>query len=127
MNNIQKQSPWGLWWLTIITLSIYYFVWYHRVNRELFAATGTPAEANGAWWSQLIPIYNLVGLSKTAKRVNAAHTRVGSPTRVSPVMTWLWAPSWFASHTRYIQRRMNVLHDIQAATASAQRSESTAA
>lgn len=111
---IRKQGAWGLWWLTIITLSVYYFIWYHRINRELAAALDAPVPANGAWWSQIIPFYNLYGLSKTAKRVNAAHERVGSPTRISPVMTWLWSAIWFGSHVRYVQRRMNILHDIQA-------------
>ena len=115
---IRKQGPWGLWWLTIITLGIYYLVWYQRVNRELFAATSTTPAADGQWWSQIIPFYGLVGLSRTAKRVNAAHSAVGSPTRVSPVMTWLWAPLWFGSQTRYVQRRMNILHDVQASAAA---------
>lgn len=113
---IRKQGPWGLWWLTVLTLGIYYFVWYQRINSELAAVLGEAVPANGRWWSQLIPFYNLVGLSKTAKRVNAAHAHVGSPTRVSPVMTWLWSGLWFASTTRYVQRRVNVLHDIHAAT-----------
>lgn len=116
--DIRKQGAWGLWWLTIITFSVYYYIWYHRINRDLFSVTGAAAEGNGAWWSQIIPFYNLYALSKTAKRVNAAHAQVGSPTRISPVMTWLWAPAWFGSHTRYVQRRMNILHDVQASAAS---------
>lgn len=112
---IRKQGAWGLWWLTIITFSIYYFVWYGRINRELSSVIGEPVASDGAWWSQIIPFYNLVALSRTAKRVNAAHARLGSPTRISPVVTWLWSGIWFASTTRYVQRRLNTLHDVQAA------------
>jgi hypothetical protein len=112
---VRKQGPWGLWWLTGLTLTVYYFVWYARINRELATVLKTDVPGNGAWWSQLIPIYNLVGLAKTAGRVNAAHAAVGSPTRVSSFTTWFWAPCWFGSQTRYLQRRINILHDIIAA------------
>lgn len=109
---IRKQSPWGLWWLTVITLTVYYFIWYNRVNKELAAYLGIRPGAKGAWWSQLIPFFNFVGLSRTAKRVNAAHIKAGSSTRIGPFTTWFWAPAWFGSHTRYVQRRVNILHDL---------------
>ena len=114
---IRKQGAWGLWWLVIVTLGIYYYVWYHRVNQELSAVLRTPTPANGQWWNQLIPIWNLVGLGATAKRLNAAHALVGSPTRVSVFVTWFWAPGWFVSQTRYLQRRINILHDVLASHA----------
>ncbi|MBM4713665.1 hypothetical protein GS551_22845 [Rhodococcus hoagii] len=110
--SIRKQGAWGLWWLTVVTLGIYYFVWYDRIGRELAAATGEERAGWTRWWSQIIPVYGLIGLSRTAKRLNRAHEAVGSPVRVSPVMTWLWSGIWFASTTRYIQRRVNMLADI---------------
>lgn len=111
---IRKQGAWGLWWLTMITFGIYYLVWYDRINGELAAFMGSEREGWTRWWAQIIPFYGLVGLSRTAKRLNQAHGMVNSPVTVSPVMTWLWAPAWFASHTRYLQRRINTLSDIQA-------------
>jgi hypothetical protein len=112
---IRKQGAWGLWWLVGITFGIYYFVWYDRINRELSSVTNTPVPSDGMWWSQLIPFYNMVGLAKTAGRLNAAHAAVGSPTRVGSFTTWFLAPAWFTSQTRYLQRRINILHDIVAA------------
>jgi hypothetical protein len=111
---VTKQGAWGLWWLCGLTFGIYYLVWYQRINKELSAVLGREHTGDGQWWSQFIPIYGLIGLARTAGRLNAAHTLVGSPTRVSPVTTWLWAPLWFSSQTRYLQRRINILHDIQA-------------
>ena|SRR5690625_52913 len=111
---IRKQGPWSLWWLVLITLGIYYLVWYHRVNRELAALSGQPMATDGNWFSQIIPIYGIIGLHKTAQRVNDAHTSFKSSTRISPVVTWLIAPAWFGSHTRYVQRRMNTLREIVA-------------
>jgi len=118
MSAIRKQGAWGLWWLTVITFGIYYMVWYDRIGGELAATAGVSREAWTRWWSQLVPIYGLIGLSRTAKRLNQAHTQVGSSTRVSPVVTWLWAPIWFGSHTRYLQRRINILVDIHSSHAT---------
>jgi hypothetical protein len=115
---VRKQGAWGLWWLCVITFGIYYFVWYHRINRELCALLGTAQPGDGQWWCQLIPIYAWIGLARTAKRVNAAHASVGSPTRVGVFTTWFWAPAWFASQTRYLQRRVNILHDVHASRAA---------
>lgn len=112
--DIRKQGAWGLWWLCAITLGIYYLVWFDRINKELAAFTGNQRAAWTRWWSQLIPIYGLIALHRTAKRLNEAHARIGSPTRVSPFVTWFWAAGWFASHTRYLQRRINILSDVQA-------------
>jgi signal transduction histidine kinase len=111
---VRKQGAWGLWWLCVITLGIYYYVWYHRINKELASVSRAAVPANGNWWNQLIPIWNLVGLGATAKRLNAAHAGIGSPTRVGLFVTWFWGPLWFASQTRYLQRRLNILHDVLA-------------
>jgi hypothetical protein len=115
---IRKQGAWGLWWLVVITAGIYYYVWYARINRELAAVQRTQVPSDGRWWSQLIPIYGLIGLARTAKRLNAAHAAFGSPTRVGVFTTWFWAALWFSSHTRYLQRRINILHDVLAARAT---------
>ncbi|WP_261561762.1 hypothetical protein [Frankia tisae] len=51
----RKQGAWGLWWLCVITFSIYYFIWYARINSELSAILGQPRRANSQWWNQIIP------------------------------------------------------------------------
>ena len=112
---VRKQGPWGLWWLIGLTLGIYYFVWYNRINKELSSVLAQPVPSDGTWWSQLIPIYGIIGLARTAGRLNDAHARLGSPTRVGVFMTWFLAPIWFGSHSRYLQRRINILHDVLAA------------
>ncbi|MDQ1746038.1 MAG: hypothetical protein QOD07_301 [Frankiaceae bacterium] len=112
---VRKQGAWGLWWLVGLTCGVYYYIWYSRVNRELARVLGIAVPSDGQWWCQLIPVYNLIGLARTAKRLNEAHARVGSPTRVGVFVTWFWAPPWFGSQTRYLQRRMNILHDVLAA------------
>jgi len=46
---VRKRGVWGLWWLTGLTIGVYYFVWYHRINGELAAVQGIPVPANGKW------------------------------------------------------------------------------
>lgn len=116
---IQKRSPWGGWWLILITLGIYYFVWYHKINAELAVTTGKPQNGWAQWWSQIIPIYGLVGLHHTAKRLGEAIQSHGSGDRVSPAIAWFWAPIWFGSQQRYLQRRMNLLGSLAASRATA--------
>ncbi len=109
----RKQGAWGLWWLCVITFGIYYLVWFDRVAAEMAEATSSPRDGMTKWWSQIIPIYGLIALSRTAKQLNQAHASLGSTVRVSPVVTWLWSAIWFASTPRYLQRRVNILADIQ--------------
>jgi hypothetical protein len=112
---VRKQGPWGLWWLVGITAGVYYVIWYARINRELSAVLGIEVPSDGQWWAVFVPVFNLIGLARTATRLNEAHARMGSGTRVSPFMAWFLAPVWYQSQTRYLQRRMNVLADVLSA------------
>jgi len=112
---IRRQGAWGLWWLCVITFGIYYLVWFDRIGRELAAVTDSSRAGWTRWWSQIIPVYGLIALSRTAKRLNTAHSQVGSSVRVSPVMTWLWSALWFLSTPRSVQRRVNTLAEITSA------------
>jgi hypothetical protein len=115
---LTKQGAWGLWWLCLLTVSIYYLVWYQRTNRELCAMLGREAQGNGKWWSQFIPFYAGRSRRATARRLNDLAIQLGSPTRVAPWTFSMWSLLWFGSHTRYLQRRINILHDVMAAHAA---------
>lgn len=114
---LTKQGAWGLWWLCLITLSVYYLVWYQRTNRELSANLGRQVAGNGKWWSQFIPFYAARSRRATARRLNDLAIQLGSPTRVAPWTFSTWSLWWYGSHTRYLQRRINILHDVMAAQA----------
>lgn len=116
--NVSKQGPWSLWWTVYLTCGIYSLFWYDRINKELSSFLNEEVRDAGKWWSQLIPIYNLYARAQTAKLLNSALESVGSSVRVSPIMAGLWASLWFGSYTRYLQRRINLLSDINSATSS---------
>jgi hypothetical protein len=107
-----KRSAWGVWWLSYLTLGIYYLVWYYKVNEELsqFAPHAVRVNSGLAVLSQFVPIVSWVSLAHTANRLNAAAASIGSPVHVSGGMTVL-SSFWFGSQTRYLQRRLNTLWD----------------
>jgi hypothetical protein len=39
-SHVKIRSPFGVFVLAIVTLGIYYLVWYFKVNREIRDATG---------------------------------------------------------------------------------------
>ena len=111
----QRRGAWAVWWLSLLTFGIYYLVWYYKINKELalFAPHAVRVNPALAVLAQLVPIVGLVSLANTAGRVKAAHASIGSPVHASGGTTVL-AAFWFASHTRYLQRRLNALWDAAA-------------
>lgn len=104
------RSPWGVWWLSYITLGIYYLVWYVKLNKEIARAAGPDVQVQtfGLWFSQCIPIAYWVSLAHTAERLNTAQHRNGTAPTTSAGMAIL-GTFWFISQTRYLQRRANAL------------------
>lgn len=104
------RSPWAVWALSLLTLGVYYLVWYVRLNTEVARAAGVDVTVgkHGLWLSQCVPIANWVGLAHTARRLRTALERAGAEPSVSAGRTIL-ASLWFGSHTRYLQRRANEL------------------
>ena len=121
-----KRTAWGVWWLSGLTLGIYYLVWYYKINSELraFAPESINVSPGKAAWAQVLPVFAWVSLAHTSARLNEAHRAIGSPTRVSGGVSIL-GTLWFNSQTRYLQRRLNSLWDAQD-TLSAQSRHSNA-
>lgn len=112
------RGPWAVWWFSLLTLGIYYLVWYYKINGDLrrFAPQSVRVKPGLAVLAQFVPIVGLVSIANTAGRLRAAHASVASPVEVSGAVTVLSA-FWFASQTRYLQRRLNALWDAAAAEA----------
>jgi hypothetical protein len=102
------RSPWGVWWLTFLTLGIYYLVWYVKLNKEVARAAGPDihVETFGLWFSQCVPIAYWISLAHTTERLNTASHRNGTAPTASGGMAIL-GTFWFMSQTRYLQRRAN--------------------
>lgn len=105
-----KRNAFATWLLIGITLGIYALVMYERLNRELADTLNQPTDivpVRGApsrpawsrWWSQFIPVYGIVGIHRTALRVNmyAGHKVI------SPTASWLWWSWFFVGSYPYLQ------------------------
>ena len=111
---MRYQSRFVLWLLVCITGGIYGLVWYYQVNRDLMARLNMQPDAASQWWSQLIPIFNLVSIHITAERIN----KLAGIQTVSPVLTWLFW-SWFIQGSVvHMQRGVNIIAQQDATRAN---------
>jgi hypothetical protein len=87
---VKIRSPWGVFFLTLITLGIYYVVWYYKINRELRDAANidvSPGIATIAiTFGALIIIPPFVSFYRTFRRIRTAQDAAGVP---DPAMPWL--------------------------------------
>ena len=93
------RNPLGVVGLTIITLGIYYFVWYYKVNKEMAEigrARGTdecgtsPVTSLMAvlfGWIIIVPPF--VSVYQTTKRLQAAERLTGTPAGMEPGLLFL--------------------------------------
>lgn len=77
----RPRHPWGVIGLCVVTLGVYLFVWFYRVNRELQAVSKMDWPVG--WWTAgiAVPVLGLVSLYKMAQSVDAAQKakRVNGP------------------------------------------------
>jgi fatty acid desaturase len=85
----KRRNPWGVFLLSIITLGIYYFVWWYKINNEMknYGIQNDPAVATlavslGAF--VLVPLF--VSQYKTAGRILKAQEQAGASERIAPVL-----------------------------------------
>ena len=87
---VKIRSPWGVFFLTLITLGIYYIVWYYKINRELRDGANidvSPGIATIAiTFGALIIIPPFVSFYRTFRRIRTAQVAAGV---ADPAMPWL--------------------------------------
>lgn len=106
---MRRQGRVGMWFLVGITLGIYGLVWYARTNEGLASGLGVSRAADSRWWSQIIPIFNLVGIHESARRINDFAGRKV----ISPVATWLFWSWFFQGSYVHLQGGVNRACDLR--------------
>ena len=87
---VKIRNPFGVFVLAIVTLGIYYVVWYYKVNRELRDAAGidvSPVTATLAitiGWVIIVPPF--VSWYRTFERLQQAQRQAGLATEVNPIL-----------------------------------------
>jgi len=86
----KKRHPIGVWALGLVTLGIYYFVWYYKINREARDYLGDQEIKPGisllaitlGWILLLIP--PLVSTYRTGQRIERMQQKAGVMDAISP-------------------------------------------
>jgi hypothetical protein len=85
----KKRNPLGVWALSYVTLGIYYFVWYYKINREARDYLGDDAIRPGVallavtlGWLIIVPPF--VSTYRTGQRIERMQQQGGVTDTVSP-------------------------------------------
>ena len=85
-----KRGPLAVWGLALLTLGVYFFVWYYKINREARDYLGdqsinpTTALLAVLFGWILIFIPPIVSVLNTGKRIARMETAAGVPDPISP-------------------------------------------
>jgi hypothetical protein len=120
----KKRSPLGVLGLAFITVTIYFFVWYYKINDEIRRfendQTISPTRSLMAMifgWLIIVPPF--IAMYNTAKHVQALETRVGVRQTLEPALTIVLMFVFSIWNTIYIQEHMNRVWDQAVGTGQA--------
>ncbi len=80
------RSPWGTFFLALITFGIYYIVWYYKINRELRdygIGTSPVTSVIAITLGAIVIVPPFVSTWNTLGRIEQAEEKAGSETRIS--------------------------------------------
>jgi hypothetical protein len=108
----KKRNPLGVLGLAFITLGIYFFVWYYKINDEVRRAendqTMSPTRSLMAMifgWLIIVPPF--IAMYNTAKHVQAMETRLGVGQTVEPALTVVLMFVFLIGNCIYVQEHLN--------------------
>ena len=111
-HEVKERNPFGVWGLALVTLGIYYWVWYYKINKEMRRAHDIDVDPAMAVLAitlggfLILPPF--ISTYKTGRRVERAQFKGGVTDRISPVISFLLS-FLFAIHIIYIQSNLNKL------------------
>ena len=107
----KKRSPLGVWGLSIITIGVYYFVWYYKINDEARRYLGDETIKPGIsvlaillGWIIIVPPF--ISLYRTGERIQRMQLRAGVQQQISPAL-FLLASFLLSIHLIYGQEALN--------------------
>jgi hypothetical protein len=90
---VKIRNPFGVFVLAIVTLGIYYFVWYYKVNRELRDAAGIDVSpivallAITVGWLIIVPPF--VSWYRTFQRIQQAQRQARLTSEANPILGFI--------------------------------------
>ena len=92
-SRVKIRNPFGVFALAIVTLGIYYLVWYYKVNRELRDAAGIDVSpivallAITIGWVIIVPPF--VSWYRTFQRIQQAQQQARVTSEASPILGFI--------------------------------------
>jgi hypothetical protein len=117
-----KRNPLGVLGLSFITIGIYFFYWYWKINDELSTFEHddsiSPTRSLMAilfGWIIIVPPF--IAISNTAKHVQGDEQRLGLQPQLEPALTIVFLLLFSIANGLYIQEHLNRLWDRAAGVA----------
>jgi mannose/fructose/N-acetylgalactosamine-specific phosphotransferase system component IIC len=108
----KKRNPLGVLGLSFLTLGVYFFVWYYKINDELRRAQNdegiSPIRSLTAMifgWLIIVPPF--IAMYNSAKHVQSLETRRGVGQTVEPALTVVLMVLFSFGNGIYIQEHLN--------------------
>jgi len=108
----KKRNPLGVLGLSFLTLGVYFFVWYYKINDELRRAEKdegiSPTRSLMAMifgWLIIVPPF--IAMYNTAKHVQSVETRRGVGQTVEPALTVVLMFLFSFGNGIYVQEHLN--------------------
>jgi uncharacterized membrane protein HdeD (DUF308 family) len=107
----KMRSPLGVWGLSIVTIYIYFFVWYYKINDEARRYLGDEEIKPGisvlaVTLGILLIVPPFISVYRTGERVQRMQEKAGVTQQISPALALL-ASLVLAVHIPYIQENLN--------------------
>jgi hypothetical protein len=103
MNLGKDRSPAAVLGLSIITLGIYYLVWYYKINAEIKGHDSDIKVSPGlAVLAQFFPLANLISGYSTAARIRQMQLDDGATQTISPSVALLWMILFWIGYPLYV-------------------------
>jgi drug/metabolite transporter (DMT)-like permease len=113
----KRRNPWGVVGLSFLTLGVYFFVWYYKINNELnnYGIQNNPTNALLAVTIGIfIIVPPFVSEYNTADRILKAQEKAEAKERMIPVLGLVLAIFVGGFHAAYYQSQLNKVWDAEA-------------
>ena len=107
----KKRSPLGAWGLLFLTIGIYYFVWYYKINDESRRYLGDETIKPGVsllaiilGWVLIVPPF--ISLYRTGTRIQRMQQKASVTEEISPALGLL-ASFFLSLNVPYMQENLN--------------------
>ena len=113
----KRRNPWGVFGLTVVTLGIYWIVWWYKINNELnnLGVQCNPTTAVLAiTLGGFVVVPPFVSYYTTADRIRQAQERTNASERIIPVLALLLFVVVNIFALPYYQSQLNKAWDAMA-------------